>query len=714
MKKSVFNILLIACFINIAFLSEAQVIENSYTVNQEVQVNGVSSFYVPVSGAPSNAIITNIEVKVDYIAFGVVQNYVACRFNKGSDPGTNGGVVFVSQGSLPAANPGTYGYKSFSNWNNQSSINTNYFFRFTLAAGAPFTCTINKIYVRISYSLPPPPPTLLLPSNGGVIEGPPYQFTWQKVNTAGAYQLKISDNTSFSTTVINDQSISGSATSYRTNVSLTPGKTYYWQMRTLNSTGTLWGDWGQYQSFTLQQSVLSPPTLLLPSNGGVIVGPPYQFTWQKVNTAGAYQLKISDNTSFSTTVINDQSISGSATSYQTNVSLTPGKTYYWQMRTLNSAGTLWGDWGQYHSFMLQQAVLPPPTLLSPINNERVADPLLQWEKVTGAIGYELEIDGNTVTIESGSKTSYLPSLSYGKHQWKARTEYLTNVYGNWSPMTSFYYVQNIELIDCNQNIIDDYPYPAYAGTDCTEKYSQSDGWGFIRYQCTSWVAFRINKYLNVLFFNQMYGLDANVNDCSPTNAKERLSNACRWDDILSLNGIRVDNIPSNGAIAHWDAYENGMGKYGHVGIVECVEGEIVTISNYNGWDGTAYSPCHFGVIYVDNSKPYSSSNRKPGRYIHIEDLCIETTGIIQEFEKNQGYTPISIFPNPASQSFSISGIKEPTSMKLIDISGKTVLIKEIAVNEQISISSLSKGIYMVVITNEHGVEVKKFIKGSVN
>jgi len=127
-----------------------------------------------------------------------------------------------------------------------------------------------------------------------------------------------------------------------------------------------------------------------------------------------------------------------------------------------------GRLGQYHSFMLQQAVLPPPTLLSPINNERVADPLLQWEKVTGAIGYELEIDGNTVTIESGSKTSYLPSLSYGKHQWKARTEYLTNVYGNWSPMTSFYYVQNIELIDCNQNIIDDYPYPAYAGTDCTE------------------------------------------------------------------------------------------------------------------------------------------------------------------------------------------------------------------------------------------------------
>ena len=92
-KKLLFSI----AFVVGTIVAFSQTTENSYVVNQEVAIGGSSLFYVPISGVPNGATITNVEAKFDYIAYGVVQNYVSCRFNKDSDPGTGGGVVLVSR-----------------------------------------------------------------------------------------------------------------------------------------------------------------------------------------------------------------------------------------------------------------------------------------------------------------------------------------------------------------------------------------------------------------------------------------------------------------------------------------------------------------------------------------------------------------------------------------------------------------------------------------
>ena len=72
--KILWALILIQIFPSIVY---PQTIENSYTVNQEVPIGGFSLFYVPISDVPSNAVISNIEVKFDYIAYGIVQNYVS-------------------------------------------------------------------------------------------------------------------------------------------------------------------------------------------------------------------------------------------------------------------------------------------------------------------------------------------------------------------------------------------------------------------------------------------------------------------------------------------------------------------------------------------------------------------------------------------------------------------------------------------------------------
>src|SRR4030066_396807 len=77
--------------------------EYSYTIpvtDNTVPRGGSKLYYVTISGAPSNAVLTNVEAKFDYIAYNGVQSYVSCRFNRGSDPGSTGGVVLVNQGSL--------------------------------------------------------------------------------------------------------------------------------------------------------------------------------------------------------------------------------------------------------------------------------------------------------------------------------------------------------------------------------------------------------------------------------------------------------------------------------------------------------------------------------------------------------------------------------------------------------------------------------------
>ncbi|HEU0266509.1 MAG TPA: CHAP domain-containing protein [Candidatus Saccharimonadaceae bacterium] len=84
-------------------------------------------------------------------------------------------------------------------------------------------------------------------------------------------------------------------------------------------------------------------------------------------------------------------------------------------------------------------------------------------------------------------------------------------------------------------------------------------------------------------------------------------NASTWALAAQQNGFRVDNTPSVGAIAQWNAYAGGSGYYGHVGIVEGVNSDgTVTISEMNNY---AYGG--FGVVDHRTISASSVSN-----YIH--------------------------------------------------------------------------------------------------
>ncbi len=138
-------------------IARAQTVQEwSYDIpagEQQIPIGGSKAFYVPVVGAPSNAVIIDVEVKFDYVASGGVQNYVSARLNRAFDSNTYGAVI-VNSGSLAEGNPGTFGYLSFPTQFDNAAVNSNYFFMFYLDSLSPSTAAIQKIYVRITYIIP--------------------------------------------------------------------------------------------------------------------------------------------------------------------------------------------------------------------------------------------------------------------------------------------------------------------------------------------------------------------------------------------------------------------------------------------------------------------------------------------------------------------------------------------------------------------------------
>ncbi|KAL2143666.1 hypothetical protein VTI28DRAFT_10173 [Corynascus sepedonium] len=100
----------------------------------------------------------------------------------------------------------------------------------------------------------------------------------------------------------------------------------------------------------------------------------------------------------------------------------------------------------------------------------------------------------------------------------------------------------------------DYPYKSSCGG--------VDPWNYYKCQCTSFVAWRINKRLGIKFHNQYKG----------TN----WGNANTWDDAAKRTGVKVNKTPKPGAVA-----QSNAGKYGHVAWVTAVNGNKVTIEEYN-------------------------------------------------------------------------------------------------------------------------------------
>ena len=204
-----------------------------------------------------------------------------------------------------------------------------------------------------------PPPLLVAPYSNGTLPGPPFSFIWNMVNGAGAYHLKISDNSSFIDPIVNDLNIPGDQTSYLLTTALEYGQAYYWQMRTLNESGTEWGGWCQYQLFI--PTITSELELIFPGPSQMVEEAEITFTWSPIENA-TYELYVDNNSGLGSPEISPQHIpelQNLTTNHYTISAnwLRPDQTYYWKAIAITATGTVESGLGTF--------VYAPPKLEQP-------------------------------------------------------------------------------------------------------------------------------------------------------------------------------------------------------------------------------------------------------------------------------------------------------------------------------------------------------------
>lgn len=83
----------------------------------------------------------------------------------------------------------------------------------------------------------------------------------------------------------------------------------------------------------------------------------------------------------------------------------------------------------------------------------------------------------------------------------------------------------------------------------------------------------------------------------------------------------------------------------------------------------------------------------------------ETTGIVDEKLNNN-----FLFPNPTTQSISISNILANSKFKIINIQGITIMESNFDFEEEIDVSHLSNGVYFIQIHSGNNIRTAKFMK----
>lgn len=203
------------------------------------------------------------------------------------------------------------------------------------AAGLIFAGTISGIYkssIPRALSLPSP----VSPANEATGISTNTRLSWHSSPGATSYRLQLSADSAFqsvvydTTTVDTAKSIAG----------LSNTTTYYWRVNASNADRT--SLWSIVWSF---RTAIAPSSLVNPPNGATEVSSSPMLTWNVSTGAASYELQVSVDSSFATTVFDK---SGVRSTSQVVAGLSQGTTYYWRVSASDSNGS--SGWSPVWSF----------------------------------------------------------------------------------------------------------------------------------------------------------------------------------------------------------------------------------------------------------------------------------------------------------------------------------------------------------------------------
>ena len=191
----------------------------------------------------------------------------------------------------------------------------------------------------------PGPVVLSAPADEAANVGLTPEFSWQAVDDADEYQVQVSGDDEFGSTVIDESELE--ETTFEPTGDLDNSATYYWRVRASNGTGD--GEWSEIFSFTTLPESSAVVILTDPSDDSEDAPLQPLFEWNPADGADSYDLVVSPNGDLSDPVIDEDEIDN--TQFQTTDDLDFSTTYHWRVRGVNSGGP--GQWSDVFSFTTQ-------------------------------------------------------------------------------------------------------------------------------------------------------------------------------------------------------------------------------------------------------------------------------------------------------------------------------------------------------------------------
>lgn len=285
------------------------------------------------------------------------------------------------------------------------SSGTQYYWRVTVRTPNGFSSFAGP-WSFTTVPVAPSAPVLVSPANAatGVALAP--TLNWNDVTGAATYNVQVSTSSTFGTTVVNQTGLTASQFSVPSGI-LQTNTVYYWRAAAVNGGGT--SPYSTVWSFTTSVNPPAAPTLAAPVNGATGVALNAALNWNDVTGAATYNLQVSTSSTFTTTVINQTGLTASqytvpAGTLQNNV------VYYWRAAAVNAGGT--SPYSAVWNFTTIISAPAAPVLVSPANGTvgTTLTPLLNWNDVTGAATYNLQVStsstfGTTVVNQTGLTAS---------------------------------------------------------------------------------------------------------------------------------------------------------------------------------------------------------------------------------------------------------------------------------------------------------------------
>ena len=287
------------------------------------------------------------------------------------------------------------GYSLLGTTTSTSYVNTGaaagitYYYKVCAVNSAGTSAYSNIVSGRAKAAIPAAPRVTIGNSSAS---GKP-QLTWAAVDGAAKYEIYRSTQQSTGFTLLGTTT----STSY-VNTGAAVGTTYYYKVRALNVDGAA-GAYSSTVSGAAKAVAPAAPTVTMTYSDS---GKP-KLTWSAVSGAASYRVYRSESRGTGFTLLGTTT----STSY-VNTGAAVGKTYYYRVKAVNSAGT-----SAYSNIVSGTARTPAPAapVLKGGTSSASGKPQLTWAAVNGAAKYDVyrsnSADGTFSKVGSTDKITYV-------------------------------------------------------------------------------------------------------------------------------------------------------------------------------------------------------------------------------------------------------------------------------------------------------------------